>query len=74
MGKWVIVLPERVPASFFDYIIYPFRMFSLNVWIFIGLAVVLINISARLPLLSQSPTGVFLAFAAPTVRLTREEK
>ena len=74
MGKWVIVLPERVTSNFFDYIAYPFRMFALNVWIFIGLALVLINVAARLPLLLQSPTGVFLALAAPGVRLESQTK
>ena len=68
VSKWAIVLPERVTPNFFDYIVFPLRMFTVNVWMLIELAAVLLYLIARLPLLLQSPTNVLSTLAMQEVR------
>lgn len=70
----MIILPEYIDLTPSDYIVFPFRMFTLNVWTFIGLTLVLFYLAIRLPLLLHNSTAVLLAFIASEVKAMRTTK
>ena len=47
--RYAIELPNHMRPELIDYIVFPFRMFTLDVWLCLGALIMLLYVAARAP-------------------------